>query len=59
MGKIMLVNGAAKRNDRGKTRLIHTCTNEEDRIRALKEYFGIVLTEEETAGIKERNVELL
>jgi hypothetical protein len=59
VGKVMLVNGEVKRNDGGKTRLILTCTTEEERVWALKEHFEIELTEEEIYGIKGRNVELL
>jgi arylamine N-acetyltransferase len=59
MGKVMLVNGEVKKNDGGKTRLVMTCTTEEERVQALKEHFEIELTEEEINGIKGRNVELL
>jgi hypothetical protein len=59
MGKAILVNREIKRNNRGKTRLVMTYKNEEERIKALKEHFDIILTEEEINGIKGRNVELL
>jgi arylamine N-acetyltransferase len=59
VGKVMLVNGEVKRNDGGKTRVVMVCKTEEERVRALKEHFEIVLTEEEIAGVKGRNVELL
>jgi hypothetical protein len=59
MGKAILVNGEMKRNNRGKTRLVITYKNEEERVKALKEHFDIILTEEEINGIKGRNVELL
>jgi arylamine N-acetyltransferase len=59
VGKVMLVNGEVKRNDGGKTRVVMTCKNEEERVKALKKHFEIELTEEEINGIKGRNVELL
>lgn len=59
VGKVMLVNGEVKRNDGGKTRLVLTCTTEEERLKALEEHFEIRLTDEEINGIKGRNVELL
>lgn len=58
IGKIMLVNGGVKKNLGGKTETIKVCGREEERIRALKEYFGIELTREEQEGVKGRNVEL-
>jgi arylamine N-acetyltransferase len=59
VGKLMLVNGEVKRNDGGKTRLVLTCTTEEERLKGFKEQFDILLTDEEVNGIKGRNVELL
>ncbi|PMD52559.1 uncharacterized protein K444DRAFT_619932 [Hyaloscypha bicolor E] len=59
VGKVMLVNGEVKRNDGGKTRVVMTCKNEEERVNALRKHFEIELTEEEINGIKGRNVELL
>jgi arylamine N-acetyltransferase len=59
VGKLMLVNGEVKRNDGGKTRLVLTCTTEEERLKVFKEQFDILLTDEEVNGIKGRNVELL
>jgi arylamine N-acetyltransferase len=59
VGKVMLVDGDVKRNMGGKTSVITTCRTEEERVRALKEYFNITLTEEEIHGVKGRNVELL
>jgi arylamine N-acetyltransferase len=59
VGKVMLVNGEVKRNDGGKTRVIMTCKNEEERVNTLRKHFEIELTEEEINGIKGRNVELL
>ncbi|KAH6668880.1 arylamine N-acetyltransferase 1 [Halenospora varia] len=59
VGKVMLVNGEVKRNDGGKTSVVKICKTEEERVAALKEYFDIDLTEEEIAGIRGRNVELI
>ncbi|KAK2624656.1 hypothetical protein QTJ16_005849 [Diplocarpon rosae] len=58
VGKIMMVNGEVKRNDGGKTRVVKVCTTEKERVDALREYFGITLTEEEKLGVRGRNVEL-
>jgi arylamine N-acetyltransferase len=58
VGKVMLVNGEVKRNDGGKTRVVFVCKNEAERVKALREYFDIMLTEEEVLGIRGRNVEL-
>jgi len=59
VGKVMLVGGEMKRNDGGKTRVMRVCENEEERIKALREDFGIVLTDEEVVGIKGTPAELL
>jgi arylamine N-acetyltransferase len=59
IGKAMLVNEVVKRNDGGKTKLVMTCKTEEERVKALKEHFDILLTEDEVNGIKGRKVELL
>lgn len=58
VGKVMLVDGEVKRNDGGKTRVVVSCRTEEERVKALKEYFDIVLTEEEVNGVKGRIVDL-
>lgn len=52
VGKLMMVNGAIKRNFGGTTKLVQLCSTEPERIRALKEWFGIELTEEETVAIR-------
>ncbi|KAI9732674.1 MAG: DUF1279 super [Cirrosporium novae-zelandiae] len=57
-GKIMLVNNEVKQNLGGKTILVKTCTTEEERVEALKEYFGILLTDEEREGIRGMSTEL-
>ncbi len=59
VGKVMLVNAEVKRNDGGKTKLVMTCKTEEERVKALKEHFGIELAEEDINGVRGRNVELL
>jgi arylamine N-acetyltransferase len=59
VGKLMMVNGEVKRNLGGKTEVVMVCGNEAERVRVFKEMFGITLTEEETEGVKGRNVELL
>ena len=59
VGKVMLVNGEVKRNMGGKTEVVQVCQTEEERVRALEEYFAITLTEEEKDGVRGRNVELL
>ncbi|KAJ9357521.1 arylamine N-acetyltransferase 2 [Paecilomyces variotii] len=50
-GKVMLVDNAIKVNLGGKTRVVHTLSSEKDRRQALKDYFGISLTDEEARGI--------
>ena len=57
-GKMMLVDGEVKRNVRGRTELVKVCKTEEERVEALREYFGIELTPEERESIRGRVVEL-
>ncbi|KAJ4387542.1 hypothetical protein N0V93_008137 [Gnomoniopsis smithogilvyi] len=57
-GKLLLVNGIVKRNMGGKTEVVEECKTESERIQALKTWFGISLTEEETLGIKDSVTEL-
>jgi hypothetical protein len=52
VGKLMLVNGAVKRNLGGKPEIVQVCKNEDERIEALKQWFGITVTDEERQGIK-------
>ncbi len=54
----MLIDGVVKRNDGGKTRSEHVCKTEEERVRVLRETFGIHLKEEEIQGAKGRIIEL-
>ncbi|KAH7336102.1 arylamine N-acetyltransferase 1 [Rhexocercosporidium sp. MPI-PUGE-AT-0058] len=58
VGKKMLVDAVVKRNDGGKTKLVLVCKGEEERVRVLKEEFGIELTGEEVEGIRGTGVEL-
>ncbi|KAJ3043412.1 N-terminal acetyltransferase [Rhizophlyctis rosea] len=51
-GKIMLGDGFVKRNMGGKTQLVMECTSEKQRVGALKELFGIELTEDQRTGIR-------
>jgi arylamine N-acetyltransferase len=59
VGKVMLVNGEVKRNMGGRTEVVKVCKTEQERVRAVEEFFAITLTEKEKEGIKGRNVELL
>lgn len=58
-GKRMLVNAIVKENLGGKTKIVSECKTEADRIRALKEWFGITLTDEEIGAIKGTATELI
>ena len=58
-GKRMLVDGVVKENLSGKTVVIKECKTEGERIQALREYFGIELTDEEKEAIKGHKTELL
>jgi arylamine N-acetyltransferase len=51
-GKIMLAHGVVKRNLGGKTDIVKICQTEEERIEALKEYFGIIMSDDQKQGIK-------
>lgn len=57
-GKRMLVDGVVKENLGGKTKVVQVCGSEEERVEALREWFGIRLTEEERKGIKGWRTEL-
>lgn len=57
-GKRMLVNDLVKENLGGKTRVIKICRGEEDRVKVLRDLFGIRLTEEEMYAIKGHKTEL-
>lgn len=51
-GKRMLVNELIKENLGGKTRVVQECRTEEERVEALKKWFGVELTEEERLAIR-------
>lgn len=57
-GKRMLVNGTVKENLGGKTRVVEECESEEQRVKALKEWFGLELSAEEADGIKGYRTEI-
>ncbi|KAL2869824.1 arylamine N-acetyltransferase family protein [Aspergillus lucknowensis] len=52
VGKVMLVDTVVKVNLGGKTSTVHSFDSEEGRLHALKVYFGISLTQEETQSIR-------
>jgi len=58
-GKVMMVNGEVKQNLGGKTKVVKVCRTEGERIEALREWFGIELTEEEKKGIRGLRSELV
>lgn len=57
-GKRMLVDGVVKENVGGRTEVVKVCADERERVEALREWFGIVLTEEEVKGIRRWRTEL-
>ncbi|KAL9092161.1 MAG: hypothetical protein Q9165_004594 [Trypethelium subeluteriae] len=57
-GKLMLVDDTLKQNTGGRTEVLKVCKTEQERIDALKEWFGIILTEEQKQGISGWNTEL-
>jgi len=50
-GKRMLVDNVVKENLGGRTQVVETCASEDERVAALKKWFGIELTDEERRGI--------
>lgn len=50
VGKRMLVDAIVKENLGGRTSVLKVCESEDERVRALREMFGIVLTAEEVGG---------
>lgn len=56
--KIMLVGDQVKLNTGGRTSIIQTCRTEEERVEALRNHFGITLSEKERLGIRGRVTEL-
>jgi arylamine N-acetyltransferase len=59
VGKVMMVKGVVKENLTGKTRLVRECKTEAERVEALRELFGICLTEEEALSIRGLATELV
>lgn len=57
-GKRMLVNGTVKENLGGRTQVVLECESEEERIAALREWFGLELTNEEIESIKGYKTEI-
>lgn len=57
-GKRMLINGTIKENLGGKTRVVQECASEAERVKALEEWFGITLLEEEKVAIRGHCTEL-
>ncbi|KAE8422452.1 arylamine N-acetyltransferase 1 [Aspergillus pseudocaelatus] len=53
-GEIVLDDDKVKKNQGGKNVLVHMCMTERERVKALKDQFGIELTEEEQKGIQGR-----
>lgn len=51
IGKIMLADGVVKRNMGGRTEVVKECKSEEERVKALEEYFGIHLSDDARQGI--------
>ena len=51
-GKRMLVNSTVKENLGGKTKVVFECKTEAERIQALREFFGITLTDEQQTSIQ-------
>ncbi|KAJ6441313.1 N-hydroxyarylamine O-acetyltransferase [Purpureocillium lavendulum] len=52
VGKVMLVNDAVKVNMGAKTQVVHRVDSEEGRRKALRDYFGIRLTDDEAKCIE-------
>ncbi|KAL9634973.1 MAG: hypothetical protein Q9164_003756 [Protoblastenia rupestris] len=58
VGQLTLVGGEVKRRIKGQTEVLRVCKNEEERVVALEELFGIKLTAEERRGIRRLSTEL-
>jgi len=52
VGCVILMDGQLKRRIRSETEVLATFKNEEERVQALKEWFGIELTQKDRMGIK-------
>ena len=51
VGNLILVNNSLKKRVMGKSETIATFKNEQERIQALKDHFGIEMNEDERTGI--------
>ena len=51
-GTMTLIGGEVKRRQEGRTDHMRMCEKEEDRVTVLKQWFGVVLREDEKAGIR-------
>lgn len=58
VGKMLLNGDTVKRRILGKTEVLRVCKSEEERVDALKKWFGLELTEEERRGINGRATEI-
>lgn len=58
VGKVMLKDAVLKRNMGGKTEVVQLCKTEKERLKVIREVFGIELTEDEKEGIKGWRTEL-
>jgi arylamine N-acetyltransferase len=56
--KVTLKDAVVKRNSGGRTEVVKVCRSEAERVDVLRELFGIILTEEETASIRGWNTEI-
>jgi hypothetical protein len=54
----MLVNATVKENLGGKTKIVEECSTETDRVRVLKDWFGITLTQDEVQAITDTPTEI-
>ena len=54
-GKLMLADAAVKRNMGGKTEVLKVCQNEEERVDAINDLFGITLLDREKEAIRGRS----
>lgn len=57
-GKRTLASGTVKENLGGKSKIIKECANEEERVEALRQWFGIELTKQEKDAIRGFKTEL-
>ncbi|KAI5808082.1 hypothetical protein DFH27DRAFT_638588 [Peziza echinospora] len=58
-GRLIMIGNSVKQRVNGKVKLLERFETEEDRVRALEKYFGIVLREEERRGIFGRKTEIV